>query len=173
MRIASRQEQPWERGARKCETLQPNPVGMQKPTRKGRSATGSEFCVVVREDGTKRKQRRPKPCDRASKVISGGCLGGSNRRGHVRAPQRTRRAGPPGSKNTAKVERVRRELGSAAGPSGPMTGRVKPVNNTQACRPPTSRPGRANEGSQFQRPPGPTRKRRRAGRETAAVVAAS
>ena len=42
---------------------------MENPTRKGRSATRSEFCVVVREDGTKRKQGWPKPCGRASKVI--------------------------------------------------------------------------------------------------------
>jgi len=34
MRTASRQEKPWERGARKCETLQTNSVGMEKPIRK-------------------------------------------------------------------------------------------------------------------------------------------
>lgn len=27
------------------------------------AAAGSEFCVVIRDDGTKRKQRVPKPCD--------------------------------------------------------------------------------------------------------------
>jgi hypothetical protein len=37
------------------------------PVRQGESATGSEFCVVVSNGGTKRKQRLLKVCYRASK----------------------------------------------------------------------------------------------------------
>jgi hypothetical protein len=37
------------------------------PTRKRLASPGSEFCVVVREDGPKRKQPVPKPWDGASK----------------------------------------------------------------------------------------------------------
>ena len=51
----SRQAKPWERGSA-AETLHSNSVGMEKPTRQGWLTTGSEFCVVVREGGTKRKQ---------------------------------------------------------------------------------------------------------------------
>jgi hypothetical protein len=40
---------------------------VSNPTRKRLATTGSEFCVVAREDGTKRKQPVLKPCDRASK----------------------------------------------------------------------------------------------------------
>ena len=57
-----RQAKPWERGSA-AATLRTNSVGMEKPTRQGWLATGSEFCVVVQEGGTKRKQPVPELWD--------------------------------------------------------------------------------------------------------------
>ena len=47
----------------KAETLRWNSVGTLNSHPERLATPGSEFCVVVREDGTKRKQPVLKPCD--------------------------------------------------------------------------------------------------------------
>jgi hypothetical protein len=66
---------------------------------------GSESCVVVREGGTKRRQRVLKPCDRASKYTNVGVFAllsagtaSARRSGEARSVR-------PGSKSRAKVHR--------------------------------------------------------------------
>ena len=60
--VMSRHDKPWSRGSAKAETAQRNSVGNQSHPE--RLATpGSEFCVVVSNGGTKRKQPVPKPGD--------------------------------------------------------------------------------------------------------------
>ena len=61
----SRHDKPRERGgARKTQnSLQELSGYIGIPPGKGLPPPGSEFCVVVREGGTKRKQPVLKPCD--------------------------------------------------------------------------------------------------------------
>ncbi len=72
------------------------------PTRERLAIPGSEFCVVVREGGTKRKQPVLRPCDRAPKshaVVEALCvpeLGGS-----TEVPGRLGTEARPESENTA------------------------------------------------------------------------
>jgi len=103
------------------------------PTRERLATPGSEFCVVVSDGGTKRKQPVLRPCDRAPKVTIVWCPRGSNLRGRnpsaamdlARGTNRSPRA-------RQRSARVRRELGRTEGVLGTKhrdqgaTGRTTP-----------------------------------------------
>ena len=117
------------------------------PTRERLATPGSEFCVVASDGGTKRKQPVLRPCDRAPKYTwslrpSSFRVGGQHR-GAVKARHR----GSAGVREHGiGTMGFSGNLGEPQVPCGPNTGMwVEPVNNTQARRPRTSRPGRANQ----------------------------
>ena len=61
--INSRQAKLRGRGSRKAETSHRNSVGKMESHPERLATPGSESCVVIRDDGTKRRQPVPKPCD--------------------------------------------------------------------------------------------------------------
>ena len=63
----SRHGKPRERGGLEGPKLSSGTQWVSNPTRKRLATPGSEFCVVVSNGGTKRKQPVLKPCDGASK----------------------------------------------------------------------------------------------------------
>lgn len=61
--VLSRHDKPRERGGSKGPKLSIETQWVSNPTRKRLATPGSEFCVVVSNGGTKRKQPVLKPCE--------------------------------------------------------------------------------------------------------------